>query len=1543
MSLFQCIATNNVELARTLLRNVRWSNHPQEGSPRLSAGSGSYQRHSLQGSSGKYLCDPNKRSTLGRTPLHLAASKNRVEIAKLLVECPAVNINLQDLENGWTALHRALYSGNLEIALILMSRKSIDLHIKDYDGNTAFDLLNSTVEGTAPPLTITEGDELFTWGLNANYVLGHPDSDNRTFPEHVHFFNTTIHADLARMSIREIAMAKMHTAVVTSEPMDNLYLCGFGRGGRLGLRAETQLTLKRVAGLNAQVKTVALGRDHTVVVTAKGDVYTFGSNRHGQLGYVVDVAENEEPLQQSPRKVIATLKKEIILGAAASRVHTVVHTETDMYSFGLHQGQLGYPKNTHSDIQPVPRNMFVAPSGQKILQVAATEKATACLLSTHDVLVFADYSSHRVIFPMERFPPEISVYRHEPNYIVRILSGGDQFLGAVSSTGDFYTWSTNGFGASSGDHPLPRRNQRRHAVSDPKRVWSLRKKHFAVRDAAIGQDGAVLIATESGHVFYGVPRKEVKRDKSGVGKKFHKFSRVQYLQRVVMVRASPQGAFAAVKSNVLREALSVRNTAMDEDLRKVLTHLSLEESANKGREEMKEEGADDADGENEETTSGGSDSENLPADSLTKNNTEKKATRHGSGARSSAHTVAMPLANIHKLWDSQPPLPSKGGDFAFLVEGRRVWAHRAILAARSRVFLEVFRETDPARQRELAAELGSVRWCDEGLGGRRYLELQLGGGFLMQSILLLLEYLYTDRFIPIWQPSLYNSQPHSLKLSEEDARIAQTVLADLKRLARILELPLLRNALHSFSCRPAPSLTTDLAKFCPLVIRSAGEGTWEAETAGSNGEYLADTYIRLADGVVQCHEIILKRRCRFFDALLDTEWVRHRLDEARRQYPVLLGAKVSSGHACGDRSGVVVDLAHLRWEVFQYALRNLYGAEGSEALQEVRCETLDGFIELLFEILAVANELLLSELKEACEAVIFRFLHLRNAVAILEIASTYEASQLKQACLKYLCTNLETVLESRLIDGLAPELLADLEAELREQQLNKMPVSRGGKLIPPVPEDMPSEVEDVWDGTGTKWYDARRESAVLSSSLEAKQEIAVGSYRSIATSSSIADEDGIELPSALDHEEPGDTEGASDMIFRMDSDSPARHPASPAYSQRRDEEEFTVVMRRRRSSASPLAKSPGLRSHPQPMADLMSPAASSSIGDGSPRNGSNVNGNWTRTEATESPKVDFRKIMEEQGSGHSAPSTRHSNAVSNLSPSKPDNFAGKVQQNAPTSPSAAVPTSPASTYLTPGAGSSQWPTLMSSTVTTPPRQASSKPSQPPMSVSKPSHSTSEEAAPYAFKHKLSQKERRRLAKEESRMEPNGQRKPAWVGWNVPKPESNSAGAAAGGNAPAKSSFLGIQMQQLKTEKRVSAKIHPSDAKSGWSSHNPWANDSGVDKFSGRETAGRSASIDASHSALEARPTYFVAHRRIRRPSQPSTSNALAVASSPPSSFASIQNQQLLEQQLARRTRKKNLTRIQYEERALEEMKIHYALLAEMGSGEWYTWTMIEEE
>lgn len=144
-------------------------------------------------------CDINARDRLGRTVLHLACSSidpSGMDYVRLLLGHPAVDVNLQDVESQWTALHRALYQGNIAAAcvsqcwqhhlytplscvdfrILLLQRSDTDTSLKDTEGYTAFDLYNSTVEGTKPSEFDKEYTELFTWGTNRFAdLLSHKD------------------------------------------------------------------------------------------------------------------------------------------------------------------------------------------------------------------------------------------------------------------------------------------------------------------------------------------------------------------------------------------------------------------------------------------------------------------------------------------------------------------------------------------------------------------------------------------------------------------------------------------------------------------------------------------------------------------------------------------------------------------------------------------------------------------------------------------------------------------------------------------------------------------------------------------------------------------------------------------------------------------------------------------------------------------------------------------------------------------------------------------------------------------------------------------------------------------------------------------------------------------------------------------------------------------------------------------------------------------------------------------------------------------------
>ncbi|KAF9954412.1 hypothetical protein BGZ70_010570, partial [Mortierella alpina] len=302
--------------------------------------------------------DVNQRDVYGMSSLHRAVVAKDLRRVKSLLEHPKIDVNEKDIESGWTALHWALYLGYLRIAILLIQHKDINLSIEDKERNSALDLCMATL-----PVSLKTGpcagDALYTWGSNSNFTLGHSDADDRKMPELVRFpYQTNAitfpRARSAKPTLYQLSMSKFHTAIATSEPGLSARLWGFGTNGRLGSDRKMQLRPAPVSGVPGNVVVTALGRDHTVLITAKGEVYTLGNNKYGQLGYASETPRNgQDPIQYSPKKVTWSIAKVKVIGAAASKWHTVVHSETELFTFGFNYGQLGYERK--DDIQLGPR------------------------------------------------------------------------------------------------------------------------------------------------------------------------------------------------------------------------------------------------------------------------------------------------------------------------------------------------------------------------------------------------------------------------------------------------------------------------------------------------------------------------------------------------------------------------------------------------------------------------------------------------------------------------------------------------------------------------------------------------------------------------------------------------------------------------------------------------------------------------------------------------------------------------------------------------------------------------------------------------------------------------------------------------------------------------------------------------------------------------------------------------------------------------------------------------------------------------------------
>ena len=232
---------------------------------------------------------------------------------------------------------------------LLLERNDIDIPIRDSEGNTAIDLYNSTVNYTKPSAVDTRPHvvgkrhpamtELYTWGANRNATLGLGDGNDRIYPEHVQLYPTSKTRSSSQLpsSISQAGMSKLHTAVVTDDPMNNVRVCGFGLGGRLGQTQHTQYDFICMQ-IPQKIVKVALGQDHTLALTESGEVMSWGLNRFNQLGYAVESADSIQP---TARKITGSLRGKRINGVAACKTASVCWSADELFAWGANNGQFG--------------------------------------------------------------------------------------------------------------------------------------------------------------------------------------------------------------------------------------------------------------------------------------------------------------------------------------------------------------------------------------------------------------------------------------------------------------------------------------------------------------------------------------------------------------------------------------------------------------------------------------------------------------------------------------------------------------------------------------------------------------------------------------------------------------------------------------------------------------------------------------------------------------------------------------------------------------------------------------------------------------------------------------------------------------------------------------------------------------------------------------------------------------------------------------------------------------------------------------------------
>ncbi|KAF1845525.1 uncharacterized protein K460DRAFT_405781 [Cucurbitaria berberidis CBS 394.84] len=986
----------------------------------------------------------------GWTPLHRAFYFGNIAIARLIL-----NRDTQDMlghgSSGFNQHARGLVKikdnegyGPLDLFAMTIKDRTLrpeELPVMDLDsddemahgdsGDVDDDIRRRLV---APPILLG-GDEVYTFGSNKNVTLGFGDEDDRQFPERItlrrpdhllqRFYrehrenqnqywvamgipaqdtgslepkgtvDLPTHIRNTPIVIQDVQMSKLHTAVLTTDPVSNLYMCGHGPGGRLGTGTETtryQFTCIESGGLGQKkIAAIALGQNHTLAVTDEGEIYSWGNNAYGQLGYTLPkpAMKDDDPISMIPRQIFGPLKRDLVTGIAASRIHSVVHTTTSLYTFGKNEGQLGIVDSDARslEMQVIPRKIAASLFSSPIHSVSAIDGASICLLENREVWVFANYGYAKINFPLEGFTSSFlkeswltTKYDTAPNKIKKVTSGGDTIC-ALSSSGEVFTVAVSRRSETLPDANTSTTNpkQIRGALSAPYRIWSSKKSHMAARDVDVDQDGSIILTTDAGSVWRRTKRATIKNatilGAAETKPKDYKFQRVSGLTRVIAVRASAFGAYAAVRKDcdVTRNQIGVDEPNLWNELAPLLSFHEM----------TKYEETSDDDEPTPRFWHRATDSQALRKRVLKSKDLELEMTdmlqqSFTSPDRTYNMEVGTTLSNI------------------------RIPIHELILSARSRVFRDALLEFRAIGTDFVMPDLLTIKEA-----GEKVLVLFHGLDFLTVFDLVL--YAYTDSVVDFW-----NVTRHYPTLAYR----YRAVRTELMKVASRFDLRQLEPAVRQM-VNPRRSLHMDLE----LAIKD--------QSFFDSGDVIVD----LADGEMLLHSDVICQRCPFFEGLFRGR----------------AGGQWLAGRRTEESPLVRIDLTHVETHLFKLVVRHLYTDAGEEIFEDVTSEdlndllALDELLDHVMDVMSVANELMLDRLSQICQRLIGRYVNARNVCSLLTAVAPSSVAEFKDAALEYVCLSLETVMQNGSLDELDEDLLLELNQVAHENQLAYLPFARSGR------------------------------------------------------------------------------------------------------------------------------------------------------------------------------------------------------------------------------------------------------------------------------------------------------------------------------------------------------------------------------------------------------------------------------------------------------------------------------------------------------------------
>jgi alpha-tubulin suppressor-like RCC1 family protein len=230
-------------------------------------------------------------------------------------------------------------------------------------------------------LALTESGQLYAFGENSFGELGNETNINQITGK-ANPTPTLVTLPGQNGPVVEVAAGLLHTLALTES--GQLYSFGANNDGQLGREtvhkpgewANPTPTLVTLPGQDGPVMQIAAGRTSSFAVTESGQLYAFGENRYGQLGFAENSGPGPDPSENAhPTPTLVTLPGGAsVAEVAAGSFHTLALTDGgQLYAFGKNTfGELGNSTNNETqEANPAPTAVSLPAGAGQITELAA--------------------------------------------------------------------------------------------------------------------------------------------------------------------------------------------------------------------------------------------------------------------------------------------------------------------------------------------------------------------------------------------------------------------------------------------------------------------------------------------------------------------------------------------------------------------------------------------------------------------------------------------------------------------------------------------------------------------------------------------------------------------------------------------------------------------------------------------------------------------------------------------------------------------------------------------------------------------------------------------------------------------------------------------------------------------------------------------------------------------------------------------------------------------------------------------------------------------